>query len=164
MTTPLPEHPAHHYAAPISTDHVVDRFTSLLISFDFAEEFEILNFGRFHRAKRKRGIREFRAVYVSLWNLALEKSFPADRAVILDVFLQRLTTLFTLGPEDLAFLRRRIDVYTTLLTTGVSVSFLDIAENMLISVMQKPAVTKDLILRTSLHLRKTYTLFFNKLI
>jgi len=160
MTLPAAALPS---TAAVSPDEVAARFASLLATFDFEEEFQILALGRFQRAKRKTARRELRALYIALWRLALERSFPIDYAAIAQTFLERLHENLSLTPEDLAFLLRRVDVYVTLVAASKADNFLGIADDFLTSATML-STSKDLRLKVSLHLRKIFTFIFNNLI
>lgn len=66
---------------------VLNRFTRMLDHIDFQPQLNILNIGRMQFARKNMALKELRAMYVGLWKLALNSSFPNDAMQLLDKFL-----------------------------------------------------------------------------
>ncbi len=148
----------------ISHDVVVSRFQAILTSFDFSIEWLILGIGRLHVFKRKKALRELYALYIALWNLALEKSFPDDSKAILALFMDRAPGLLRYAKKDATLLTMRVEVYTTLLAEFKDSNFSEVASNFLTSLIPPAQLDKSRILKLSLHIRKIYTFIFDTLI
>lgn len=66
---------------------VLERFASMLDNVDFEAQLDTLNIGRFQFSRKKEALNELRAMYVGLWKLALNRSFPNNSAEIFQKFL-----------------------------------------------------------------------------
>ena len=66
---------------------VLDRFSSMLGNMDFETQLDTLNIGKFQFSRKKDALNELKAMYVGLWKLALNRSFPDDSTEILEKFL-----------------------------------------------------------------------------
>ncbi|MBQ4132989.1 MAG: hypothetical protein IJD04_04555 [Desulfovibrionaceae bacterium] len=66
---------------------VLDRFNSMLSNADFSAHLVTLGIGRFQFSRRKTALKELRAMYVGLWKLALNRSFPDNSLDLFERFL-----------------------------------------------------------------------------
>jgi hypothetical protein len=66
---------------------VLDRFGSMLDHVDFEAQLDTLNIGRLQFSRKRDALKELRAMYVGLWKLALNRSFPNDSIEIFEKFL-----------------------------------------------------------------------------
>ncbi len=148
----------------ISPENVVQRFASLVQSFDFEDEFRVLEIGKLHIVKKRNALRELKALYVALWKIALDKSLPDQADDIFQRFLDSLAQNFKLNDNASAFLKRRIAVYDTLLNPTKEQNFTDVASKLLTTISKRKEPRQSLVLKLSLHIRKVYTLIFKELI
>ena len=66
---------------------VLERFSSMLGNVDFEAQLDTLNIGRFQFSRKKAALNELKAMYVGLWKLALNRSFPGQSTEIFEKFL-----------------------------------------------------------------------------
>lgn len=66
---------------------VLDRFTGMLSNVNFNAQLTILGIGRLQFSRRKSALKELRAMYVGLWKLALNRSFPDKSIELFEKFL-----------------------------------------------------------------------------
>lgn len=66
---------------------VLERFTGMLANVDFESQLKTLGIGRFQFTRKKLALGELRAMYVGLWKLALNRSFPDDAVELFERFL-----------------------------------------------------------------------------
>ena len=66
---------------------VLERFSSMLGNVDFETQLDTLNIGKFQFARKKAALNELKAMYVGLWKLALNRSFPGQSTEIFEKFL-----------------------------------------------------------------------------
>ncbi len=148
----------------IAPEDVINRFCGLLQSFDLVEEYRILELGALNVFKKRNAAREFRALYVALWKIALDKSLPERSEEIFALFLERIPALLDCKENAADFLRRRIAVYDTLLHPTKEQNFSEVSEKLLSGLTRNPELKNNQILKLSLHIRKVYTLLFRNLI
>jgi hypothetical protein len=148
----------------ITPENVMQRFTSLLKSFDFEEEFRLLEIGKLHIVKKRNALRELKALYIALWKIALDKSLPEHADNIFRDFIDSLARNFKLNENAAAFLKRRIAVYDTLLNPTKEQNFTEVATKLLTTISKRKDPRQSLVLKLSLHIRKVYTLIFKELI
>ena len=66
----------------------VRNFTAILDDMNYRPVLDILGVGTFQFTRRKLLTREFRALYVGLWRLALMRSFPTRHAELFQAFME----------------------------------------------------------------------------
>ena len=66
---------------------VLDRFAAMLENVDFNAQLATLGIRRLQFSRRKSALKELRAMYVGLWKLALNRSFPGKSVELFDKFL-----------------------------------------------------------------------------
>lgn len=71
-------------------EEVLARFADMLSHADFGAQLETLGIGRFQFTRRKQARQELGAMYVGLWKLALNRSFPTEANALLEKFLTQL--------------------------------------------------------------------------
>ena len=109
-------------------DEVLERFQLMLDNVDFTAQMQTLGVGRFQFARRKEAKRELSAMYVGLWKLALNSSFPHNADEVLDRFLYNVCNLKGKGKqrkaEDFALLCRE---YSNILKERGDTNFINVA-------------------------------------
>ncbi len=148
--------------AMYSSSEVLLNFQSLLDSLDFSAQLQDLGYGRLSPLKRRAALREFTAVSIGLWKLALERSFPVEHAEYFDQFLRSSPSLN--GGKEQSRTLQRIEPYMELLTIKKDADFLPAAQFLLDSLQMEVMERKSLELKISLFIRNLYNLIFSKLI
>lgn len=148
----------------LSPDSIVFRFQSLLSSFDYLEELGILGIGKYSFKKKRKLIFEIKALYIALWKIALEKSFPENWNTYFNLFLDELGSYLKCNTQTTLFITRRIEVYDTLLAPTKENNFLEVARQLVATHIKKKEDLDSPTLKFSLKIRQVYTLIFNRLI
>lgn len=142
---------------------VLDNFDALLRGVDFDNEMQMLGIGRFSLFARRDMLLELRALYIALWYLALQRSFPDAAEKIFEAFLQRHTARAPRKPRE-ALLRERAQQYNDMLRETGDRDFTAVSRHLLSQRRMDESALKPLSLRLALHLRSTYTFIFDRLI
>ncbi|ABB37141.1 hypothetical protein Dde_0340 [Oleidesulfovibrio alaskensis G20] len=155
-----------HRPAPVaySSDEVIRNFTAVLGSYSFIQEMRTLRVGRLQFRRRKKVLREFTALFIALWNLALHKSFPDDAELIFDEFISRLANHCSQSSKNTKLLWQQIQVYQTLLEARKDSDFTEIAAfitGQLETDSTEQLRTKH---RLALLIRGAYSIIFDRLI
>lgn len=148
-----------HYSA----DEVIRQFLALYNCMDFRAELDDLGVSRFQFMLRGKVLREFRALCIALWGLALTKSFPYDAGDFFAQF-QAKAPMLADGSKDAAYLQNRVNIYIDLLTLKKDADFLPVADYMTEALALNPRDLPRMRLKLSLVMRNLYTLIFNKLV
>ncbi len=151
-------------SSELSPETIVTRFQALLSSFDYQEELDILGVGKYNFNKKKKLIIEIKALYIALWKIALEKSFPDSWNSYFNLFLDEISRSLKCNAQTAQFVIRRIDVYDTLLAPKKENNFSEVARQLVSTYIKKKEDLESPILKFSLKIRQVYTLIFNKLI
>lgn len=151
-------------SSELSPETIVTRFQVLLSSFDYLEELDILGVGKYSFKKKKKLITEVKALYIALWKIALEKSFPESWNIYFNLFLEELGNHLKCNTQTVQFVIRRIDVYDTLLAPKKENNFSEVARQLVSLYIKKKEDLESPILKFSLKIRQVYTLIFNRLI
>lgn len=119
--------------------------------------------GRLQVFRRKRILGELKALFIALWHLALQKSFPVDGSLIFEEFLARFEN--TKGAEKYTRpIVERAKQYVDLLERKRDTDFSEVASHLASLLDISEAEARTLKLRLALHIRSTYTLIFQRLI
>ena len=109
-------------------EEVLERFQSMLGNVDFTAQMQTLDIGRFQFTRRKEAKRQLTAMYVGLWKLALNSSFPNNADEILDRFLFNTCNVKGKGKqrkaEDFALICRE---YSNILKERGDTIFINVA-------------------------------------
>ncbi len=151
-------------SSELSPETIVSRFQALLSSFDYQEELDILGIGKYSFNKKKKLIIEIKSLYVALWKIALEKSFPDNWNTYFKLFLEEIGSHLKCNAQTTQFIVRRIDVYDTLLAPKKENNFSEVARQLVSTYIKKKEDLESPILKFSLKIRQVYTLIFNRLI
>ena len=149
--------------AQYSAAEVIQQFLALYNCMDFKPELEELGIGRFHLMRRKKALREFRALSIALWGLALQKSFPNDADTFFQEFRATLASLFP-SPKERELMENRINIYVDILAAKKDTDFLPIASYLAEVLALDAEDTRRLRLKLSLIMRNQYTMIFDKLV
>lgn len=148
-----------HYTA----DEVIQHFLALYNCMDYKAELEDIGIGRFQFSRRKKALRELRALTIALWGLALQKSFPYDAAAFFHEFCTKSQDLNAKGGASVR-LRNRLNIYVDLLTPKKDADFLPVAEYLSDVLALNAEDFLRLRLKLSLIIRNLYMLIFNRLV
>lgn len=148
----------------LSPETIVSRFHALLSSFDYVEELSILGIGKYSFRKKKKLIIEIQSLYIALWKIALEKSFPESWNTYFNLFLEELGVRLKYSAQTAQFSIRRIDVYDTLLAPTKENNFSEVARQLVSTYIKKREDLESPTLKFSLKIRQVYTLIFDRLI
>ncbi len=148
-----------HYTA----DEVIRPFLGLYACLDFKAELEDIGVTRMQFLRRKKALREFRAISVALWGLALQKSFPNDAV---DFFAEFRDTGPILSGRDAetARMQERVDKYIELLVPKGDTDFSPLADSLAQTLALHARDVARLRLRLALIIRNLYVLIFDKLV
>ncbi len=146
-----------------SADEVVQKFAALCADLDFIKEMQILGVSRWHFLRRRQLEREFRALYVGLWRLALVRSFPQQHVQIFHAYMLHLAktapSQAQAGQDSQLVLQ-----YVELLRNRGDSDFSEASRHLLSLVHIDEKNIKALILKLALHIRARYDYFFRHLV
>jgi len=149
--------------AQYTADEVIQQFLALYNCMNFKGELEEIGIGKFQFGRRKKALREFRALCIALWGLALQKSFPYDAQDFFREFQAKFPDLAS-GGKAATQLRNRVNIYVDLLTPKKDTDFLPVAEYLSEVLALDADDFRRLRLKLSLIVRNLYMLIFNKLV
>lgn len=148
-----------HYSA----DEVIQQFLALYHCLDFKAELAEIGIGRFHLARRKKALHEFRVLAVALWGLALQKSFPVDAQAFFAEFKAKIPDVTGRGRTAERF-ANRLNIYVDLLAPKKDADFLPVAEYLSEVLALNADDFLRLRLKLSLIIRNLYVLIFDRLV
>ena len=149
--------------AQYSAAEVIQQFLALYNCMDFKPELKDIGIGRFQFARRKKALREFRALSIALWGLALQKSFPNDADAFFQEFREHFPSMLSSAKEN-ALMRSRIDIYVECLNDKKDTDFLPVATYLSEVLALDAEDMRRLRLKLSLIMRNLYTMIFDKLV
>lgn len=140
----------------------LDNFVVLLDDADFAESFRIMGLGWRHFMRRRQMRVEWQGLYVALWRLALQRSFPEDADRMLAAFCQDYRQQHP-DKDTAAALDRAVPYWDMLRVRGES-DFTGVARHLCSFFSLDERAERSMVLRLVLHIRKRYTEIFRRLI
>jgi hypothetical protein len=146
-----------------SANEVIQQFLALYNCMDFKPELEDIGIGRFPFGRRKKALRELRALSIALWGLALRKSFPKDAADFFAAFRAFFPVIFPADKER-ALMENRVNIYVDCLNVKKDADFLPVAEYLAEVLALDADDMRRLRLKLSLITRNLYTLIFDRLV
>lgn len=153
----------HPELSPAYTvDEVITNFEAMLEHMDFEQELTLLGLGRMRFLLRDKVKAEWQALVISLWRLALERSFPHDGDVIFATFMAQHTQAMRSKKAE-AFAARVAEYVSDMLTRG-DADFIPASERLLALLKAPPEAVPALQLKIALRIRALYTLIFKRLI
>ncbi len=148
---------------PCSVASLVRNFTVILDDLDYRPVLDMLGVGTFQFTRRKLLTREFRALYVGLWRLALMRSFPSRHAELFQAFMEG-EAVRCKDRRQVAASAELILQYVNKLSEHGDADFSGVARHILSLLAVDETRTRAMILRLALHLRRMYTYFFDHLL
>ena len=149
--------------AQYSAAEVIQQFLALYNCMDFKPELEDIGIGKFQFARRKKALREFRALSIALWGLALQKSFPNDAEAFFQEFREHFPSMLSSAKEN-ALMQSRIDIYVACLNDKKDTDFLPVASYLAEVLALDAEDMRRLRFKLSLITRNVYSMIFDKLV
>lgn len=148
---------------PYTASEVGRTFAAVLESFTFAAEMHDIGIGTLSVFKRRNAKKRFTALCITLWRIALEKSFPKDADVFFDHFIATYPPLCGEN-KSASQMRDLVALYDGLAAEKKDGDFTKLAENMadFFNFPDKDRPRQQL--KLSLRIRSLYELIFEKLI
>lgn len=148
-----------HYSA----EEVVSQFFALYDCFDFKSELLELGISPLQIRRRKKARREFKAICIALWGVALQKSFPLDAPAFFSHFMDKAPFLSGKSKEC-SRLQSRVNIYVDLMAEKRDTDFLPVAEYLAEALALNDEDMRRLRLKVSLVTRNLYTFIFDRLV
>lgn len=153
---------AKNFEAESAEQLALKNFAALLADTDFMAELELMNIGRMQFLLRRQMLMEWRGLYMALWRLALEKSFPQDADAMFAVFA---STHRDSHPDKLSGASlRRAGEYWAMLAPAGETDFNPVARHLASFFSSGTHDLRSLSLKLALHIRKTYKNIFDRLL
>lgn len=150
--------PAH-----FSSTEVIANFQALYETLDFKSELNGLGISALHIPRRRKVIREFKAIAVAFWGLALTKSFPDDAERFFSRYMET-TPEISNNSRSSNQMREKIYNYATLLKEKKDADFMPIASYFTENLDLNFEDVAKFRLKVSLRMRTLYTLIFDRLV
>ncbi len=141
---------------------VIANFQALLEDVDFGPELEIFNLKFYNRILRNTLIQDFKALYIGLWALALQTSFPQTAESFFHYFMEDYLLQFD-GVERKK-MQEKVYAYKEMVLRSDVRDFNHISQHLLSFVKHNEETYKANTLRLSLALRNHYTFIFQRLV
>jgi hypothetical protein len=149
--------------ARYTAGEVIEQFLALYHCLDFRHELEEMGVSRFQFARRKKSLRELKALSIARWGLALPESFPMDAADFFSQFRSVAPDLVGQGKRALE-MQNRVNIYVDLLAGKRDTDFVPVAAYLAEILALNDNDMRRLRLKLSLITRHLYTLIFDKLV
>ena len=149
--------------AQYEASEVVDIFQQLFDSFDFAHELQDMGITRLQILRRKKALRELKALTIAFWRLALEKSFPEDAEDFFTAYCSHSPVIANKSREA-ASIRASLGIYCTLLEEKKDADFSPIAAHLAEILALNDADMSRLKFKLSLIMRSLYSTIFKNLV
>ncbi len=149
--------------ASYEAEEIIQNFQALLDTLDFKAELVEVGVGRFQFRKRKKALREFTALTIALWGIALHRSFPNNAQVFFEQF-RATAPLLAAQSVEAQRLNTRLNIYVDLLLAKKDTDFLPVAQYFAEVFALRANDTDRLRLKLSLRMRSLYKLIFNRLV
>ncbi|UZP66509.1 hypothetical protein N1030_12945 [Desulfovibrio mangrovi] len=147
-----------------TSDELIRIFTALLDSYDFEAEVAIFGFRKHQFIKKKKALRELAALFIALWDLALQKSFPTERELVFEEFVNRYSYSAKGSNKDVELQLRSIEVYVTLLQKNRDKDFSEVAAFLADLMLEDQGAKDRARLKLALAIRAMFRLIFDRLI
>jgi len=148
------------------SEEVIRNFRALLADADMERELAILKIGRLNIFRRKKAALELTALYIALWKLVLNKSFPNHAEVFYKEYLEE-TYVKSEGskirPATKAFLET-VARYVSLSEQAGDTDFTAVARHLVQQLVKDSNEYREMEMRFVLIIRNTYKFIFDKLI
>ncbi len=143
-------------------EEVAANFEALLRDVDFNHELGFFNISFFNRTLRRTLQQELGMVYIGLWALALEQSFPQTSHSFFKYFVKHYVQKFQGPAQKMTY--EKIMAYREMILRSDAKDFNHISEHLLSFTKVDEDQRKASTLRLSLALRNHYTFIFQRLV
>jgi hypothetical protein len=144
-------------------DEVVDNFNALLEQTDFEQELAMSGIKRMRFVTRRRMKAEWLAIYIALWRLALDRSFPADGDAIFKTFIEHRIGKIKQARKAELFISHIME-YVEMFRLKGNNDFSLPAEHLTAKLMLSEQEAQSVRMKMILRLRELYKLIFDRLI
>lgn len=149
--------------SPLYTkEEVLQRFDDIFESLNLKGEIKSIGCGLYGVFKRGRSLREFTAMTISLWRLAMEKSFPDESDEFFRSYLNSSSRLGTGKKRDVML--QRIGAFWDLFSIHKTGDFTPISHYMSEYLAENAEDRKTINLKLTLSMRRIYKTIFEYLI
>jgi hypothetical protein len=149
--------------AVYSSDEVISHFIVLLKDTTFSTQLHYLGARRaFISPRRRRARQELQAMFIGLWKLALDSSFPAQAKEIFDDFLEKYSQGKPAKKSEQ--MCEKIRNYAEMLKTCGDKDFTNIASHVISKIKIPRADCPKAALALALDIRSFYQIIFDRLI
>ncbi len=138
------------------------NFKALLDDVDFSSELQVFHLGLFSRTLRRTLLHELQMVYIGLWALALEQSFPQTAKSFFLYFVEEYVRQYKGATKKQ--IQEKIFAYREMILRADAKDFNHISQHLLSFTKQNAKTQKADTLRLSLALRNHYTFIFQRLV
>lgn len=145
------------------SDEVFQHFEALYLSLDFRTELADMDIGALQLARKKLALREFRALTIALWGVALERSFPQDANAFFRDFREKASFL-NADTKESNLLQNRVNIYVDMLNPKKDKDFLPVAHYLTEVLGIAAPDMAHMRLKLSLTIRTLYNLIFDRLV
>lgn len=149
--------------ASFSPDEVIEPFKAILLSLDYQPMLDALGIGNFHVFRKKKALRELQALSISLWKLALQRSFPNDFSLFYTAYMEASLPVKQ-GSKEADRFTARVNTYNDLLADKKENDFSPVAQYLANIFTDNEDASKRFTLKLSLLLRNLYTVIFDNLV
>ena len=149
--------------AAYTSEEVISHFEAILEDTSFSAQLHYLGIKRVPMSPRRRRARqELQAMFVGLWKLALDKSFPAQSEEFFNDFLEKYKP--GRSAKQAGQMCEKISNYAEMLKTCGDKDFTDIAAHVLSKINIPQADCPKASLALALDIRAFYQIIFDRLI
>ena len=149
--------------AVYTSEEVISHFEAILEDTSFSPQLHYLGIKRMSMSPRRRRARqELQALFVGLWKLALDSSFPQQSEEIFTEFLEKYRRC--MPAKKSAQMCERILGYVEMLKANGDKDFTDIAGHMLSKINIPQGDCPKASLALALDIRAFYQIIFERLI
>ncbi len=141
---------------------VAANFKALLDDVDFSADLQVFNIGFFNRTLRRTLLHELHMVYIGLWAMALEQSFPQTAKSFFLYFVEEYISPLKGAKKKQT--QEQIFAYRDMILRADAKDFSHISQHLLSFTKQNLDTQKADTLRLSLALRNHYTFIFQRLV
>lgn len=152
--------------SPYSIIEILTNFSVLMEDMNFSNELSILKINKFCFRKRKKAYQHMQAITISLWRLALQRSFPSEYDIIFGAYLCKKNSQIPINKKGILapYFQTILQPYIEILHTHGDSDFTEISSH-LINTLQLSKVNNDATkLKLALTIRNMYNYIFKKLI
>ena len=149
--------------AAYSSEEVISHFAALLEDTSFSAQLHYLGIKRALMSPRRRRARqELKAMFIGLWKLALDSSFPRQSEEIFNDFLEKYSRC--MPAKKSVQMCEKILGYVEMLKTNGDKDFTDIAGHVLSKINLPQVDSPKASLALALDIRAFYQTIFERLI